>query len=103
MALTRRERAELERLQAKDGNRATRRARERRPRDDEEDDDSGVYVLRGRHADGFLHRMFGTDDDGSDSGDDQGEDEDDEDEDEDDELVEDEKPPPGNRFFRSKR
>ena len=93
MPWTRRDQENFDRLRQKrraaggtasEGNRRDRRDRRR---DDEGED--GIYVISGRHADNFLSRLFGNDED-----DDEGEDEDDADEDP--------PAPPGNRFFRGR-
>jgi hypothetical protein len=109
MALTRREQAQYDALRAKRG--TPRKAA--RPPTADQDDDEGVYVLAGRHADSFLDRLFGpsssnghaaadTDDD-QDDDDQDDDDQDDDDQDDDDQDDQDDAPPPANRFFRSGR
>ena len=101
MALTRREQAEYDRLRAKRGTaKPARRARE----DDSgsDDPDEGVYVLAGRHADGFLDRLFGPASSNGHAADDDDEEDDDDDEDDEEDQADD-APPPGNKFFRSRR
>jgi len=100
MALTRREQAEYDRLRAKRG--TAKPARRTREDDGDDDPDEGVYVLAGRHADGFLDRLFGPASSNGHAADDDDEEDDDDDEDDEEDQADD-APPPGNKFFRSRR
>lgn len=96
MALTKSERAELKRLQAKaetdDDDTPRRRSTDKPKRSNGESD---VVVLRGARADSFLEGLFGTADQDSDD-----DDTDDDGDDDDDDDEPDDRPPPTPRWFR---
>lgn len=106
MALTRREQAEYDRLRAKRGGSGSKtpsgNGRPRSARAAERDDDEGIFVLAGRHAESFLDRMFGAST--TTPADAEPDDDDDEDLDDEDEDPEpDPEPSRGHRYFSGRR
>ncbi len=111
MPLSPREQALYDRLRAKKGGSGSKTpsAPARRAKRRDADEEEGIFVLSGRHADGFLEKMFGPskpaepdDDEDLDDDEEDGElDDDDEDldDDEDEEPEPDPEPSRGHRYF----
>lgn len=90
------ERQMYKRLHAKYGDAPAQRRRAPAADEPDDDQDEGIYVLAGKHADSFLDRMFGS----ASNTDPDDDDDDDDDEPDDDDDVDD--PPSragGSRFF----
>jgi hypothetical protein len=105
MALTRREQAEYDRLRAKRGGSGSKTpsGRPRSARAAERDEDEGIFVLAGRHAESFLDRMFGSDAKPAPEPEDLDDDDDECDDDEDEEPEPDPTPARGHKYFSGKQ